>query len=151
MIDARDAMRLCLICLNLFQRVQRDGGLPMPKLIVLDEAHKYVRQDFAQEIVTVVNQMRHTATTVVIASQSSDSIPSDVLEKSSIVVLHQLTAPRQIRYLKKAVQGLARVSEKNVANLSNGHAIVWACASSDARVTDTGLPVMIRPRYSRHV
>jgi hypothetical protein len=151
MIDPNDAMRLCLICLGLFQQIEGDDGSPLPKVIVLDEAHKYVKQEFADHIVTVVNQMRHTGTTVVIASQSPDSIPSDVLEKSSVVLLHRLTAATQINYLKKAVQGLSRIDNAAVSRLQKGHALAWANTSTDPRVTDMGLEVAVRPRFSRHV
>jgi hypothetical protein len=151
MIDAEDAMRLCLICLGLFQRVQTEENLPMPKLVVLDEAHKYVQKEFANEIVTVVNQMRHTFTTVVIASQNPDSIPSDVMEKSSVVILHQITSPNQMKYVKKAVEGLSSVPDRAVASLKKGEAIIWAAESTDPRVSEKGVKVKIRPRFSRHV
>ncbi|MBI4287924.1 MAG: ATP-binding protein [Chloroflexi bacterium] len=151
MIDANDAIRLCLISLGLLQRVQTSEGFPFPKLVVLDEAHKYVQKEFASEIVTLVNQMRHTATTVVIASQNPDSIPSDVIEKSSIVILHKLTSPNQTSYLRKSVQGLATVDADQVAGLQNGEAIVWASESTDSNVTKTGIKIKIRPRYTRHI
>lgn len=151
MIDARQAMRLCLICLGLFQRVQTEENLPMPKFIVLDEAHKYVQRDFAAEIVTVINQMRHTFTTVVIASQNPDSIPKEVMEKSSVVILHQITSPDQMSYVKKAVVGLSSVSTPVVASLKKGEAIVWAAESADPLVSKKGVQVKIRPRFSCHV
>lgn len=151
MIDASDAMRLCLISLGLFQRVQTEDGSPMPKLIVLDEAHKYVQKEFAKEMETVVNQMRHTATSVAIASQSPDSIPANVLEKSSIVLLHRITGPNQIRYLKKAVQGLSGIQASKVASLEKGHCIIWSSESTDSRVSNSGIEMVVRPRYTRHV
>ena len=123
----------------------------MPKLIVLDEAHKYVRQAFAAEMETGVNQMRHTATTVIIASQSPNVIPSSVLEKSSVVMLHQLTSGAQVRYVKKVVQGLASVDLKKLSQLQKGRGILWASESTDRRVMESGLEVSVRPRFTRHV
>ena len=151
MIDAPEAMRLCLICLGLLQGVQTEENLPMPKFIVLDEAHKYVQKDFAAEIVTVINQMRHTFTTVIIASQNPDSIPKEVMEKSSVVILHQITSPDQMSYVKKAVEGLSSVSGPVVASLKKGEAIVWAAESTDPLVSKKGIQVKIRPRFSCHV
>ena len=151
MIDPSDAMRLCLISLGLFQQAKDDNELPIPKMIFLDEAHKYVQKEFADEIVTVVNQMRHTATTVVIASQNPDSIPSDVLEKSSIVMLHRLTSPNQAHYLKKAVHGLSKVPTDVVTKLKKGEAMIWATESTDTQAADSGIRVQIRPRFTRHV
>jgi DNA helicase HerA-like ATPase len=110
-----------------------------------------VQKEFADEIVTVVNQMRHTATSVIIASQNPDSIPSDVLEKSSIVILHRLTSPHQVGYLKKAVYGLSKVSDDAVAKLNKGEAIIWATESTDAQAAQSGIKVKIRPRFTRHV
>lgn len=151
MIDVKDAMRLCLISVGLLQTVQGDNREPMPKLIVLDEAHKYLHKDFAKEMETIVNQRRHTATTVAIASQNPDSIPPDVLEKSSVVALHKLTSGKQINHVKKAVEGLSQISNSDVTKLKKGQAIMWSTASTDPRVTDAGLNVSVRKRYSRHV
>ena len=144
-------MRLCLISLSLFQRVKGANGAPKPKLIVLDEAHKYVGGQLADEMETVVSQMRHSATSVVIASQNPDDIPKKVLELSSVVMLHRLSSPSQVKYIQGLSQGLRQIQAERVASLQKGHCIIWASDSTDSRVSESGIEIEVRPRYTRHV
>lgn len=149
MVDEIEAMRLCLICLRLFQNVKHEGR-NIPKVIVLDEAHKYLHTDFAQEIDTVVREMRHTATSVVIASQDPLSIPEKVIGLSSIVVLHRITSPDWLRHIKRGCAGLGGLEAQELSSLQKGEAYVWAKEASEQRFIMGAVKVRVRPRVTQH-
>ncbi|MCX5991191.1 MAG: hypothetical protein NTZ04_02500 [Chloroflexi bacterium] len=149
MIDELAAMRLCLVSLRRFQNL-RLRGQSIPKLVVLDEAHKYLHTDFAQEVETLVREMRHKATALVIASQDPLSIPDKVIGLSSIVILHRMTSPDWLRHIKRGCAAVANLKPSDVSSLGNGEAYVWAKEATDRRFTEGCVKTHIRPRVTQH-
>lgn len=63
---------------------------PFNKFIVFDEAHKYMdNKDLTNNIVTAIREMRHKGVSIMIASQDPQSLPNEIIELSSIVIVHK--------------------------------------------------------------
>ncbi len=85
-IDKDEALGLFVVMLNIFANAGQDDGYN--KLIIFDEAHKYMdNPDLTSHIVDVIRQMRHQGVSVMIASQDPPSLPNAIIELSSIVII----------------------------------------------------------------
>jgi DNA phosphorothioation-dependent restriction protein DptH len=121
------------------------------KLVVFDEAHKYMTESaLIGQVVETIREMRHQATSVVIASQDPLSVPRPVIELTSILVLHRMTSPQWLKHLKSAIGALDELTEMQVAALKPGEALVWAQRSTDKRVSVQPQKLVIRPRFTQH-
>ena len=69
------------------------GEAAFNKLIVFDEAHKYMGGTLIGQVVEVIREMRHKGVSVVIASQDPVNVPPAVIELSSAVVMHRFNSP----------------------------------------------------------
>ncbi len=111
-------------------------GHEFNKLVVFDEAHKYITEgDLIGQVVETIREMRHHATSVVIASQDPISVPRAVVELTSILLLHRITSPAWLKYLKGAISALEGLSDGHVATLKPGEALLWAQRATDPRFT----------------
>lgn len=149
MLESEEAMRLCLITLKLFSGVETDGQ-PISKLIILDEAHKYMGSAFATEIQTVVREMRHTATSALIASQDPLSIPDKVIGLSSVVICHRITDGRWVKHIKSACEPLAGLAAEQLSQLKRGEAFVWADKATPGAFATGPVRIQVRPRVTKH-
>ncbi|KAJ7639331.1 hypothetical protein FB45DRAFT_1055469 [Roridomyces roridus] len=134
------------------------------KLVVLDEAHKYlVNSDsdrLTRSLSDVIRLQRHLATRVIIATQEPTVIPATILDLASVIICHRFTSPAWCTHLSKHVStgnqsDSARWFEE-VMFLGTGHALVFcpsALMSTDGErgVTLLGreyLKVRVRPRLT---
>src|SRR5207244_3755590 len=121
---------LFLVMLRIFAAT-KVGGRDFNKLVVFDEAHKYITEsDLIGQVVETIREMRHQATTVMIASQDPLSVPRAVIELTSILLLHRITSPQWLKHLKSAIAALESIEEGHLATLAPGEALVWAQRSS---------------------
>ncbi len=61
------------------------------KLVVFDEAHKYIENDdLVAGLVEVVREMRHKGTSIMVASQDPPSVPVSLIELSSQIINAQI-------------------------------------------------------------
>jgi hypothetical protein len=149
-VERDEALGLFVVLLRIFAAT-RHGGHEFNKLVVFDEAHKYITEsELIGQVVETIREMRHQATTVVIASQDPLSVPRAVLELSSMLMLHRMTSPQWLRHLKGAIAALDDVSESQLSALQPGEALVWAQRSTDRRYTQRPQKVQIRPRFTQH-
>lgn len=126
-------------------------GKDFNKLMVFDEAHKYITEsELIGQVVEIIREMRHQATSVVIASQDPLSVPRSVIELTSLLVLHRMTSPQWLKHLKGAISALDTLTESQVSALVPGEALVWAQRSTDQRFTQRPQKIHIRPRVTRH-
>jgi hypothetical protein len=149
MLESDEAMRLCLIALKLFSNVKIDGHW-ISKLIILDEAHKYMGSAFASEIETVVREMRHTASSVIIASQDPLSIPGNVIGLSSLVICHRITDGKWVKHIRSSCEPLSNLDAKQLSGLNPGEAFVWADKASVTDFVTGQVKIQIRPRVTKH-
>jgi len=149
-IEKEEALGLFVVMLKIFAS-SRHEGKDFNKLVVFDEAHKYITEsDLIGQVVETIREMRHQATSVLIASQDPLSVPRAVVELTSLLVLHRMTSPQWLKHLKGAISALDQVTEAHVASLLPGEALVWAQRATDRRFTQRPQKVTIRPRFSQH-
>ena len=73
------------------------GGRRFNKLVVFDEAHKYiVSPDLVAGLVEVVREMRHKGTSIMVASQDPPSVPTSLIELSTQITLHKFQLARLV-------------------------------------------------------
>jgi DNA phosphorothioation-dependent restriction protein DptH len=156
-VDMRDewmekdqALGLFLVIMNTLAQAE-DNGTLFNKLMVFDEAHKYISESgLIAEVVAMIREMRHWATSVVIASQDPLSVPRAIIELTSILVLHRMTSPQWLKHLRSAIVALDDLPDGAVTSLQPGEALVWSQRSTDKRYTLRPQKVSIRPRFTQH-
>jgi len=149
-IEKEEALGLFVALMRIFATVKHEGR-DFNKLMVFDEAHKYITEsDLIGQVVETIREMRHQATSVVIASQDPLSVPRSVIELTSVLMMHRMTSPQWIKHLKSAISALEGITEGHVAALQPGEVLVWAQRSTDSRFTQRPQKVQIRPRATRH-
>jgi len=148
-IDKDEALGLFVVLLNIFANAGQDDGYN--KLIIFDEAHKYMdNPDLTSHIVDVIRQMRHQGVSVMIASQDPPSLPNAIIELSSIVVLHRFNSPQWLRHIQKSITALSDLTPQQMAALSPGEAFIWATKSTERIFTQKAVKIRFRPRLSQH-
>lgn len=149
-LEKEDALGLFVVIMKTFSQARYEGK-EFNKLMVFDEAHKYITEsELIGQVVEIIREMRHQATSVVIASQDPLSVPRSILELTSLLVLHRMTSPQWLKHLKSAISSLETLTETQISSLSPGEALVWAQRSTDTRFTQRPQKIHIRPRVTRH-
>jgi DNA helicase HerA-like ATPase len=150
LIETDEALGLFVVMLRVFAGATYEGRA-FSKLIAFDEAHKYIRNtDLLDSVVSVIRQMRHQATSVLIASQDPPSLPLKVVELSSLVMLHRMDSPAWLKHIQKAVTPLGELTPQVVARLRPGEAYLWARSATDPMFTNRAVKVECRPRVTKH-
>jgi hypothetical protein len=148
-IDKDEALGLFVVMLNIFANAGQDQGYN--KLIVFDEAHKYMdNPDLTDHIVDVIRQMRHQGVSVLIASQDPPSLPNAIIELSSLVVLHRFNSPQWLRHIQKSITALSDLTPQQMAALAPGEAFIWATKSTERIFMQKAVKIRFRPRLSQH-
>lgn len=149
-IEKDEALGLFVVMLRIFAKAKYEGR-SFNKLVVFDEAHKYITDsDLIGQVVETIREMRHQGTSVVIASQDPLSVPRAVVELTSILLLHRMTSPQWLKHLKSAISVLEGVTEGQLATLQPGEALLWAQRGTDKRFSQRLQRIRIRPRFTRH-
>lgn len=149
-IEKDEALGLFVVMLRIFAASRHEGHL-FNKLVVFDEAHKYITEsELIGQVVETIREMRHQATSVVIASQDPLSLPRAVVELTSVLLLHRMTSPQWLKHLKGAISALEGLTEGHLATLKPGEALLWAQRSTDPRFTHRPQKIVIRPRFTQH-
>jgi hypothetical protein len=156
-VDLRDefmekdqALGLFVVLLQLFSEVTYQGR-KFNKLVVFDEAHKYIESpDLVAGLVEVVREMRHKGTSIMVASQDPPSVPVSLIELSSQIILHKFNSPAWLKHIQKANAALAGLTPEKMAHLKPGEAYVWSSKASDDAFSKGALKVRCRPRVTQH-
>ena len=150
-IDKDDALGLFVIMLNIFAGVKEYEGTRFNKFIVFDEAHKYMdNKDLTSTIVTAIREMRHKGVSMMIASQDPMSLPTEIIELSSIMLMHKFNSPQWVKHVQKSITQLQTLSSSDMATLQPGEAYLWATKSTDKGVTSRPMKISTRPRVTKH-
>jgi hypothetical protein len=149
-LEEENALALFMVMLRLCSQATGAGGESFNKIIVFDEAHKYMdNQRLTRAIVETVREMRHKGTTVVLASQNPPSVPREVIELSSVIVAHKFTSPQWLEHIRKVNTAFGKdLTPARLATLKPGEAFVWS--SGGAEEFRRPQRVNVRPRLSRH-
>ena len=150
-IEKDDALKLFVVMLNIFSGVKTVQGHHFNKFIVFDEAHKYMdNKELASTIATAIKEMRHKGVSIMIASQDPTGLPSEIIELSSILIMHRFNSPAWLKHIQKAITQTGALTPADLAGLKTGEAFIWANESSDPQFCSRPLKVKTRPRVTKH-
>lgn len=150
-IEKEEALGLFVVMLNIFSGVRTVDGQAFNKFIVFDEAHKYMDdKKLVDAITTAIREMRHKGVSILIASQDPVKLAPEIIELSSVIMLHKFNSPSWVAHMKKAVTALGNLSADEMASLGSGEAYLWANKASDKIVTTRPIKISIRPRVTKH-
>jgi len=151
LIQKDQALGLFVVMLSIFASVGTQNGQHMNKLIVWDEAHKYLTGgELTDQVVSVIRQMRHQGVSIVIASQDPVSLPSAVIELSSIIILHRFNSPNWLKHIQKSLVALNELTVAQLALLKPGEAYIWANKATEPIYSQKALKIRLRPRVTLH-
>ena len=106
--------------------------------------------DFADDILGAIRLMRHKGNSIIIASQDPESVPSKVIELSSIVILHKMSAPKWLKHIKGSLFALSELNPGDLNLLKTGQAYVWSSKSNRRELEEKAIKVEMRPRFTKH-
>ena len=157
-VDLRDefivkdeALGLFVIMLNIFSGVKTYNDKHFNKFIVFDEAHKYMdNKDLTGNIVTAIREMRHKGVSIMIASQDPPSLPNEIIELSSIVLLHKFNSPQWLKHIQKSITQLSSLTPSDMSILKPGDGFLWSTKASEQSITLKPIKISTRPRVTKH-
>jgi DNA phosphorothioation-dependent restriction protein DptH len=149
-IGKDEALGIFVVMLQIFAEATLDGQ-PFNKLIVFDEAHKYIdNPDLVAGLIEVVREMRHKGTSILVASQEPRSVPVSLIELSSEIILHRFNSPGWLKHVQRANAALSNLTPQKMSSLRPGEAYIWSGKSSDDGFTRAPAKVKCRPRVTQH-
>lgn len=149
-IEKDEGLGLFVVLMELFAKATDEGG-HFNKLVVFDEAHKYIDSpDLVTVLVDSVRQMRHKGMSILVASQDPLSVPESLIALSDIVIMHKMTSPAWLKHIQKTNAALRALQPEQVANLQAGEAYVWAGKATERSMTRGAVRISLRPRLTRH-
>lgn len=150
-IEKDEALGLFVVMLNIFSGIKTYESVPFNKFIVFDEAHKYMdNKDLTGSIVTAIREMRHKGVSIMIASQDPMSLPNEIIELSSIVLLHKFNSPQWVKHIQKSITQLAVLTPADLSALVPGEGYLWASKSTDKSLMNRPVKIFTRPRVTKH-
>lgn len=150
-IEKNEALGLFVVMLNIFSGVLQVDGKKFNKFIVFDEAHKYMNdKELVGSITTAIKEMRHKGVSIMIASQDPTGLPNEIIELSSIILLHRFNSPQWVKHVQKSITPLSALTATEMASLKSGEAYLWANKASDSVITARPVKISIRPRVTKH-
>ena len=149
-IEKDEALGLFVVLLQLFADAKHDGKA-FNKLVVFDEAHKYIESpDLVAGLIEVVREMRHKGTSIMVASQDPPSVPVSLIELSSQIILHKFNSPAWLKHIQKANAALTGLTPDKMAHLRPGEAYIWSSKATDEAFSRGAIKVRCRPRVTQH-
>lgn len=149
-MEKDQALGLFVVLLQLFAEATYEGR-KFNKLVVFDEAHKYIESpDLVAGLVEVVREMRHKGTSIMVASQDPPSVPVQLIELSSQIILHKFNSPAWLKHIQKANAALGSLTPAKMAHLRPGEAFVWSSKATDELFCNAAVKVRCRPRATQH-
>jgi len=150
-IEKDEALGLFVIMLNIFSSVKNYQDQHFNKFIVFDEAHKYMgNRDLTGNIVTAIREMRHKGVSIMIASQDPPSLPNEIIELSSIVLMHKFNSPQWLKHIQRSITQTSILSPLEMSNLTPGEGFLWATKATDKSVSNKPIKISTRPRVTKH-
>ncbi|THH33650.1 hypothetical protein EUX98_g521 [Antrodiella citrinella] len=141
-IDPAAACGLFEIVTRLFVRAEVGTG----KLLVVDEAHKYLSANkgnsgLTKSLLSLIRQQRHLAMRVIISTQEPTVVPAVLLDLCSVAILHRFASPAWWEHIAQHVSAHLSADEafNHVVTLQTGEAIVLA-PSALSMVKDPAMP-----------
>ncbi|KAH3998766.1 hypothetical protein HBI38_094290 [Parastagonospora nodorum] len=102
------------------------------KMVVLDEAHKYMLNTpgskmLTGHLATLIRLQRHKGVRVIISTQEP-TLSTDLIALCSVTVIHRFTSPAWYSALKKHINAMENDEEilRQIESLETGEALVYA-------------------------
>jgi len=150
LVEKDEALGLFVVLLQMFSETTFEGRA-FNKLVVFDEAHKYIdNPDLVAGLVEVVREMRHKGTSIMVASQDPPSVPTSLIELSTQIIMHKFNSPAWLKHVQKANAALDELTPTKLAALGPGEAFVWSSKSTDDAFSRGAVKVRCRPRVTLH-
>lgn len=149
-LEKDEALGLFVVILQLVADATHEG-VRFNKLVVFDEAHKYIESpDLVAGLVEVIREMRHKGTSVLVASQDPLSVPVSIIELSSQIILHRFNAPTWLKHIQRANTALGSLTPSKLNSLASGEAFLWSSKATDPAFTSGPTKIRCRPRVTQH-
>jgi DNA phosphorothioation-dependent restriction protein DptH len=149
-IEKDEALGLFVVMLQIFSEATYQGK-QFNKLVVFDEAHKYIENDdLVSGLVEVVREMRHKGTSIMVASQDPPSVPVALIELSTQIIMHKFNSPAWLKHIQKANAALGELTSERMSHLGTGEAYVWSSKASDDSFSRQAIKIQCRPRVTQH-
>lgn len=149
-IEKDEALGLFVVLLQLFADARIDGR-SFNKLVVFDEAHKYIESpDLVAGLIEVVREMRHKGVSIMVASQDPPSVPVSLIELSTQIIMHKFNSPAWLKHIQKANAALGNLTPERMALLKAGEAYVWSSKATDESFSKGAIKLRCRPRVTQH-
>lgn len=155
LLSPEEANGIFEVLLDQFRSDHVCGGTKGGKLLVLDEAHRYVSgadsDGLSRSIVDAVRLMRHEGLRVAISTQSPKVLAPELLELVSLMLIHRFHSEDWFQYLKSKV-ALPAAGFDTIRELATGQALVFAAGQSVvpfAEHSSTPLLLSVRARFTR--
>jgi hypothetical protein len=149
-IEKDEALGLFVVLLQLFADARIDGRA-FNKLVVFDEAHKYIESpDLVAGLIEVVREMRHKGVSIMVASQDPPSVPVSLIELSSQIIMHKFNSPAWLKHIQKANAALGNLTPERMAQLKAGEAYIWSSKATDESFSKGAVKLRFRPRVTQH-
>ncbi|KVL38479.1 hypothetical protein WS96_06575 [Burkholderia sp. MSMB1835] len=149
-IEKDEALGLFVVLLQLFADAQIDGR-SFNKLVVFDEAHKYIESpDLVAGLIEVVREMRHKGVNIMVASQDPPSVPVSLIELSSQIIMHKFNSPAWLKHIQKANAALGNLTPERMSQLKAGEAYIWSSKATDESFSKGAVKLKCRPRVTQH-
>ena len=149
-IEKDEALGLFVVLLQLFADARIDGR-SFNKLVVFDEAHKYIESpDLVAGLIEVVREMRHKGVSIMVASQDPPSVPVSLIELPSQIIMHKFNSPAWLKHVQKANAALGNLTPERMAQLKAGEAYIWSSKATDDSFSKGAVKLRCRPRVTQH-
>jgi hypothetical protein len=102
--NVQDANGVFHVLLEIFRQKKCASGCG--KIVVCDEAHKYISDSgggLARELVDAARMMRHDSLRIVVSTQSPLTLPNELFELASVAVLHKFQSPAWYKFIASCV------------------------------------------------
>lgn len=126
-VTPHTACILFKLCLERFMQSRALG-----KMVVLDEAHKYMldnpgSKSLTKYLETLIRLQRHKGARVVISTQEP-TVSTDLIALCSVTIIHRFTSPAWYAALKKHINAMDndRATMQQIEGLETGEALVYS-------------------------
>lgn len=142
LFNKEDALRFFLICSNYISRVQGKFN----KLVVFDEAHEYLSEEFGEKLDARIRLMRHEGTSYIFATQDVGSIPSAIRRFLTTRFVFNLGTRENVDDLLKIAP---EFEGYDLQQMQPGTCLVQSTESISGVFRKPRI-VLIRPRVTKH-
>lgn len=85
-----------------------------------------------------------------IASQDPPSLPNEIIELSSVVLVHKFNSPQWLKHVQKSITQLSALTPNDMSMLKPGEGFLWASKATENAITNQPQKISTRPRFSKH-